>query len=141
MAFRLHAAGEAESVTRMRNIALLAVAFFVSQQLSGYCEDQRECKENPKIVAECFSVHARANLGADSVPIYLWPVATKRRLGVTGGPTLNDSVEPIYPKNLQFNSSGDSIFGDFVVCPFTREKKDHLRLVCIEFATHLVTKH
>ena len=69
MAFRLHAAGEAESVTRMRNIALLAVAFFVSQQLSGYCEDQRECKENPKIVAECFSVHARANLGADSVPI------------------------------------------------------------------------
>ena len=125
----------------MRHIALFAVAVLVSQKLSGNCEDKPRCKENPKIVAECFSVHARANLGADSVPIYLWPIGTKRRLGVTGGPTLDDSVEPIYPKNLRFDSSGDSIFGDFKVCPFTPEKKDHLRLVCIESATHLVTKH
>jgi hypothetical protein len=115
--------------SRMRIAALLAVAFFASQQPNGYCEHEPKCKENPKIVAKCFTVHARANLGADSVPIYLWPIGTKWRLGVTGGPTLDDSVEPIYPKNLQFELDSDSIYGDFEVCPFTKEKKDHLRLV------------
>ncbi len=103
---------------------------------------QSQCKENPKIVAACFSIHARANLGADSVPIYLWPVGTKRRLGVTGGPTLDDSIEPIYPRNLRFPTSGADIFGDFEVCPFTPQKEGHLQLVCIESATHLVVgKH
>lgn len=102
---------------------------------------QPRCKDNPAIVAACFSIHARASVGADSVPIYLWPVGTKRRLGVTGGPTLDDSVEPIYPANLQFRSNSDDIFGDFEVCPFTPKKEGHLQLVCIESDSHLVVKH
>jgi hypothetical protein len=101
-----------------------------------------QCKENPKVVAACFSIHARANIGANSVPIYLWPIGSKRRLGVTGGPTLDDSVKPIYPKNLQFHSVYDDIYGDFEVCPFTPQKEGHLQLVCVESATHLVVvKH
>jgi hypothetical protein len=106
------------------------------------CAAQPRCKDNPKIVAACFSVHAGASVGADSVPIYLWPVGTKQRLGVTGSLTLDDSVEPIYPGNLQFRSTSDEIFGDFEVCPFTPKKEGHLQLVCIESASHLVAvKH
>ncbi len=101
-----------------------------------------QCKENVKVVAACFSIHARANIGANSVPIYLWPIGTKRRLGVTGGPSLDDSIKPIYPSNLRFQSSYDDIFGDFEVCPFTPEKEGHLQLVCIQSASHLVVvKH
>jgi hypothetical protein len=106
------------------------------------CAVRPKCKENEKVVAACFSIHARANLGADSVPIYLWHVGTKRRLGVTGGPTLDDSVEPIFPGNLQFRSPSDDIYGDFEVCPFTPKKEGHLQLVCIETASHLaVVRH
>jgi hypothetical protein len=106
------------------------------------CAVQPKCKENAKVVAACFSVHARASLGANSVRIYLWPIGTKRRLGVTGGAPLDDSVEPIYPGNLQFRSTSDQIFGDFEVCPFTPKKEGHLQLVCIESASHLViVKH
>jgi len=125
----------------MKTVALLAIILFVADQHGALCESSPKCKGNPKIVAACFSIHARANLGADSVPIYLWPIGTKRRLGVTGGATLDDSVEPIYPQNLHFDSPDDAIFGYFEVCPFTSEKKDHLRLVCIESATHLTVKH
>jgi hypothetical protein len=99
-----------------------------------------KCKENPKVVAACYSVHGRASLAADTVRLYLWPVGTKRMLGVTGGPILDDAVDPIWPKNLKFNSSVNTIYGDFEVCPFTPERKGHLQLVCIESATHLVEK-
>jgi hypothetical protein len=102
------------------------------------CAVQPQCKENPKVIAACFSIHARANLGANSGPIYLWPIGTKRRLGVTGGPTLDDSVEPIFPRNLRFQSANDDVFGNFEVCPFTPQKEGHLQLVCIESAARLV---
>jgi hypothetical protein len=104
------------------------------------CAVQPACRENPKVVAACYSVHARASIGADTVRIYLWPVGTKRMLGVTGGSVLDDAVDPIYPKNLKFDSARNDIFGDFEVCPFTPEQKGHLQLVCIESATHLVAK-
>ena len=98
------------------------------------------CKENPKVVAACYSVHGRLSMGADTVRLYLWPVGTKRMLGVTGGPILDDAIDPIFPRNLEFDSAGEAIFGDFEVCPFTPERKGHLQLVCIESATHLVKK-
>jgi hypothetical protein len=125
----------------MKATALFAITLLAAIQHGALCENRPKCKGNPKIVAACFSIHARANIGADSVPIYLWPVGSHRRLGVTGGPTLDDSIDPIYPKNLHFDSADDTIFGDFEVCPFTPEKKDHLRLVCIESAAHLLVKH
>ena len=99
-----------------------------------------KCKGNPYVVGACYSIHGRLNLGADTVRLWLWPVGTKRYLGVTGGPTLDDSIDPVFPQNLRFPHGDETIYGDFVVCPFTPEQKGHMRLVCIESATHLVTK-
>src|SRR6266581_4692647 len=70
----------------------MLVGMFVIAISAGAAHPQ--CKENVKVVAACFSIHARANIGANSVPIYLWPIGTKRRLGVTGGPSLDDSIKP-----------------------------------------------
>jgi hypothetical protein len=60
-------------------------------------------------------------------------------LGVTGGPILDDAIDPIFPRTLKL-STGEDVYGDFEVCPFTPERKGHLQLVCIESATHLVEK-
>jgi hypothetical protein len=98
------------------------------------------CKQNPKVVAACFSLHGRLTQGADTVRLYVWPVGTKRMLGVAGGPVLDDAIAPIVvPQNLTFDSN-ESIYGDFEVCPFTPERKGAMRLVCIESATHVVKK-
>jgi hypothetical protein len=32
------------------------------------------------------------------------------------------------------------IYGDFDVCPFTKEKPGHMQMVCIESASHLTAK-
>jgi hypothetical protein len=74
------------------------------------------------------------------VRLWLWPVGTKRMLGVTAGPILDDADEPIRPPNLKFNPGDESIYGDFEVCPFTPERKGQMQFVCIESASHLVVK-
>ena len=84
---------------------------------------QPKCEGNPKVVAACYVVHGRASLGADSVRVRIWPVGTKRMLGVTGGPTIDDAINAIYPKQLEFVSPGDDIYGDFLVCPLLTNKR------------------
>jgi hypothetical protein len=102
---------------------------------------QAKCKENPKVIAACYSVHGRLSLGADTVRLWLWPVGTRRMLGVTAGPSLDDADDPISPPYLKFNHGDEDIYGDFEVCPFTPQRKGAMQFVCIESAKKLVVKH
>jgi hypothetical protein len=99
-----------------------------------------KCKGNPKVVDACYSVHGRLTRGADTVILRLWPVGTKRILGVTAGPELDDANDAIWPQNLKFEHGDEDIYGDFEVCPFTPERKGEMQLVCIESASHVVVK-
>jgi hypothetical protein len=99
-----------------------------------------KCKGNPKVVGRCYSIHGRLTRGADTVGLRLWPVGTKRMLGVTGGPELDDAVEPIWPQSLKFDHGDEVIYGDFEVCPFTPERNREMQLVCIESASHVLVK-
>ena len=99
-----------------------------------------KCKGNPKVVGACYSVHGRLTRGADTVVLRLWPVGTKRMMGVTAGPKLDDADDAIWPQNLKFDHGDEDIYGDFEVCPFTPERKGEMQLVCIESASHVVVK-
>lgn len=99
-----------------------------------------KCKGNPKVVGACYTVHGRLSPGADTVTVRLWPVGTKRMLGVTGGPTLDDASFPIWPQSLGFAHGDEDIYGDFEVCPFTPQRKGAMQFVCIESASHVVVK-
>ena len=46
--------------------------------------ERQPCKDNPRIVAQCFTVHGRLRIHANMRP-YLWPVGTKRLLGISDG--------------------------------------------------------
>lgn len=99
-----------------------------------------KCKGNPKVIGACYVVHGRLSRGADTVRLWLWPVGTKRMLGVTGGPTLDDADAPIWPQSIQFTSGNEEVYADFEVCPFTPERKGAMQFVCIESASHIVIK-
>jgi hypothetical protein len=100
-----------------------------------------KCKGNPKVIGDCYSVHGRLTTGADTIRLRLWPIGTKRMLGVTAGPIPDDMDDPILPQRLRINTGDDAIYADFEVCPFTPERKGEMQMVCIESATHLVAKH
>ena len=102
---------------------------------------QQECKGSPKIIGACYRVHARATFGPGTPGLRLWPVGTKRMLGVTAGPKADDADDPICPKEmLNFKLGVESVWGDFEVCPFTPEHKGAMQMVCVESASHLFTK-
>jgi hypothetical protein len=101
---------------------------------------QPDCKGNPKLIGSCYIVHGRITQGADTVRLWLWPVGTKRMLGVTGGPVPDDAEAPIYPSSLKFDANTNAIYGGFEVCPFTPERKGAIQMVCIESVSNPVVK-
>jgi hypothetical protein len=101
---------------------------------------QPKCKENPKVIGACYSVHARATYGNGTPAMRLWPVGTKRMLGVTAGPVADDADDPIFPAEISFGKDVESIYGDFEICPFTQEHPGAMRMVCIQSASHMVVK-
>jgi hypothetical protein len=98
--------------------------------------EYRPCKEDPGIVDRCFMIHGRVSVGNGSPPMRIWHVGTDRILGIF------DSENEIIPDNLsnQFTGFGVEVYGDFEVCPFTKKKPGEMQMVCVESASHLVTK-
>jgi hypothetical protein len=117
-------------------VLVLIIAGFISAVAAT-----PKCKGNAKVVGACYSLHGRLSQGVDTVRLWLWPVGTKRMLGVTGGPTLDDADAPIWPQNLKFTSADEDIYADFEVCPFTPGREGAMQLVCIESASHVVLEH
>lgn len=101
-----------------------------------------ECRDDPEVVGQCFTVHGRVAVGAD-MTTDLWPVGTKRLLGIQYPPesVRNRYAEPFIPENLKVVLNPETaVFGDFVVCPFTTDVPGRLRFVCIQSASHLVAR-
>jgi hypothetical protein len=99
--------------------------------------ERQPCKDDPRVIEQCFTVHGRLTVHANMRP-YLWPVGTKRLLGIAD---LNGTI--IMPRELEAAFASDlnrEASGDFEVCPFTRETAGRLRLVCIESVSRLVLR-
>ena len=105
-----------------------------------HSQGKDKCKGNPEVVGACYAVHGRLSTGADTIQLRLWPVGTKRMLGVSDGPEINDAESPLYPKTIRFSNGDETIYGDFEVCPFTLRREGEMQFVCIETASHLVAK-
>ncbi len=95
------------------------------------------CDPGQKPVAACYSVHARLYV-TNGIPVRLWPVGSKRHLGV-----LNlDSLHPLIHRYLgiQDGRVQSTLYGDFEVCPLTPERRGHMRFVCLRSAANLVVE-
>jgi hypothetical protein len=88
----------------------------------------------------CFVVHGRLEQ-SNGVPSFrIWRVGTKRVLGVFDCKGRDESplAIPPYVKKLAGEYVSNPVFGDFEVCPLTKEHRGWMQMVCIESATHLV---
>jgi hypothetical protein len=91
------------------------------------------CKTDPDIVGACFTVHGRLSLWNGSPSLRVWRVGTNRILGVDDDHPLPQSIA----KQMDW---GVEAWGDFEVCPFTKERPGVMQLVCVESVEHVLFK-
>jgi hypothetical protein len=115
-----------------RRLAGLTALFAISLMAQAEGFDTPRCQGRTEIVGPCFSVHGRL-AGANGNPsVRIWRIGTKRILGV------DDDYE--LPPSLRNCGWGGprSMYGDFHVCPLSREQPGVMQFVCVESATGLV---
>jgi hypothetical protein len=94
------------------------------------------CDHAPAPVGDCRAVRGRLSVTKGTPDVRIWPVGTKRLLGVSG---LEE--HPFVPDRLLAKiKATDAIFGDFVVCPLTPERPGEMQLVCVQSASNLVVR-
>jgi len=125
--------------TKMKACLVMAV---ILAGASAEADSKTQCKGNPKVVGACNVVHGRLRFGNGTPALRIWPIGSKRLLGVTAGPVADDADEPIYPEKVKKLVRGEEdIYGDYEVCPFTPQKRGEMQMVCINSATNLHVEH
>ena len=94
------------------------------------------CKGNPELVEPCFTVHGRLFAANGTPSLRIWPIGTKRILGVH-----HDEEPWSVPGCLSPHIGFDKdLYADFLLCPFTHERTGRMRFVCIESASRMLVQ-
>ncbi|TMJ18816.1 MAG: hypothetical protein E6G92_03015 [Alphaproteobacteria bacterium] len=99
------------------------------------------CRANPDRVGSCRTVHGRFFFANGTPSKRIWVVGTRRILGVSERPAAGGEGVEGLPANLQAALPDQpfrtEVYGDFEVCPFTRERPGWMQIVCIARAARL----
>jgi hypothetical protein len=99
-----------------------------------------ECRDDPAVVAACFTVHGRLAIAAGG-EIQIWPSGTNRLLQLTYPADLPQSLTSwpyISPRLEKLLRAGEAdVWGDFEICPLTYDIPGQRRLICIQTGTRL----
>jgi hypothetical protein len=104
----------------------------ISRLAKRVSEASQACKTDPDIIGACFTIHGRLSAWNGTPTLRIWRVGTKRILGTRDDPL---------PENLQKHMDwGVEAWGDFEVCPYTKEQPGVMQTVCVESATNVFYK-
>jgi hypothetical protein len=88
----------------------------------------------------CFEVHGRLAIWNGTPSVRIWPVGTRRELGVVA-PDGDAAGDPLLPGPvatlIQAAPDHTAVFGDYRVCPLSRDKPGRMRIVYIAGASRL----
>ena len=127
----------------MRRSVFAAVLCLTLSTAGGGRAETPSCKASPLVTQPCFTVHARLFFANGTPSARLWPVGTRRLLGVDG-PEGDAESEQLLPPNVRLlatrQAAGDlrPLMGTFRVGPMERSRPGWMRHVCIQSASHLV---
>src|SRR5262252_6452678 len=117
-------------------ISLLAITPPAASRIN---REPQTCRSRADVVGKCFKVHGRLSVYNGTPSIRLWPVGTKRLLGIIDPQDISHAPGPsIIPASIMGQLNGDKeIFGDYLVCPLTRSEPGRMQTVCIESGKNL----
>jgi hypothetical protein len=92
-----------------------------------------ECAARSDLVGPCFEVRGRLSFWNGAPSARIWPVGTKRLLGVH-----SDLLPPALAQTHGFDTE---LWARFTVCPFTASKPGRMQFVCIDSWRDLTIRH
>ena len=93
----------------------------------------KPCKAQPQLSGACFEIRGRMAIYNGNPSLRIWPVGTRRLLGVLEGESMKGY--PNLPRGvLEQLSPGKAMYADFTICPFTDDEPGVMRMVCVESA-------
>ena len=100
------------------------------------------CRARSDVVGKCFSVHGRLSVYNGTPGIRLWPMGTKRLLGIIDPNDASSAPGPtVLPVEIKNKLDWDKdVLGDFLVCPLTRQQPGRMQTVCIESGKNLLER-
>lgn len=110
-------------------ILLLSVACFSQQDTSSV--NCKPCRKHPGVIGPAFKIRGVLSYWNGAPGVRIWKVGTKRILGVSEGRFYREGYCNL-PKWLPTITFDEEITGDFVLYPFTKDKPEEMRLVCID---------
>jgi len=117
---------------RFTLFSFLVVSSILSSSLPAREAQDKSCRQHPKLIGKCFTVHGRLSVYNGAPALRIWKIGTKRMLGVSDQRFAVPGYRNV-PETIQHQLNQDvDIFGDFLVCPFTKPKAGEMQLVCIE---------
>ena len=98
------------------------------------------CKEHPMLSGPCFTVRGRMSIYVGNPGIRIWPVGTKRLLGISEYKYYLEDYDNIPDDLVKQLNVKNAMYADFTVCPFTKDKPGVMRLVCVESARNITMR-
>ena len=122
---------------RLITAIMILVSCVVGTANSEEPARKKTCKEHPMLSGQCYKVRGRMNFTNGTPGVRIWPVGTKRILGISESKFYLEEYENVPQELLQQLTWDNAMFADFTVCPFTHDKPGVMRLVCVESAENV----
>ena len=125
---------------RLVILFLLITSSSASAQSPAAESKEKSCRAHPQLIGRCFTVRGRLSIYNGTPALRLWRVGTRRVLGLSEQRFSMTGYRNV-PEYIESQMNQDvAIFGDFLVCPFTRSHPGEMQLVCIEAGKNLVAR-
>ena len=99
--------------------------------------NNKSFEDHPMVSGPCFKVRGRMAFYNGAPSLRIWPVGTKRILGVSEGRFYLEGYDNV-PRELVRQLTWDTVmFADFTICPFTDDQPGVMRLICVESAENI----
>lgn len=124
----------------MRQVFLLLAGLLLAA--SAQANEMAQCRTSPKLTGPCFTVHGRFSIANGWLNHRIWPVGSHRVLAIVDSTGAYDENAVPLPQSLHkaLSKPDTDVFGDYTVCPLTREKPGVMRHVCLVKAAHLTAR-
>lgn len=124
-------------MSRLSLLIILVAGSVLPAQLPAAETQDKSCRQHPQLIGKCFTVHGRLSVYNGAPAMRIWKVGTKRMLGISEQRFAVQGVRNV-PETIQNQLNQDiEIFGDFLVCPFTRPRAGEMQMVCVEEGKNL----